>query len=177
MIRPSAPIFASRASFSSLLEVAQKILAADPDNVDMLLLLADNWSEKSQELDAAAQDAQKALDLLAQAKKPNQTSDEQWKSQTDLQKGLAYSTLGQIYVTRGRNAQAVDAFLQAAPLLKSNSISYGRNQYRLGFTLAKMKRTAEARVVLTEAASIDSPYKPLARETLAKIGGPVKGKQ
>jgi len=31
-------------------------------------------------------------------------------------------------------------------------------------------------VVLTEAVSIDSPYKPRAMETLNKIGGPISGK-
>jgi tetratricopeptide (TPR) repeat protein len=157
-----------------MIETAQSILAKDPGNISMLILLADNWSESGQQLDKAAADAKKALDLLAQAKKSENVTDEQWQHQVSIQKGLAYSALGQVYVNNDQNAQAVDAFKQASPLLKSDAFSYGRNLYRLGFTLAKMQRNAEARVVLTEAISVNSPYKAKAQETLNKIGGTTK---
>jgi hypothetical protein len=157
-----------------MIETAQSILAKDPDNISMLLLLADNWSENGQQLDKAAVDAKKALVLLGQAKKPDNVADDQWQKQVSIQKGLAYSALGQVYVNNNQNTQAVDAFKQASPLLKSDSFSYGRNLYRLGFTLAKMQRTPEARIVLTEAVSVNSPYKAKAQETLNKIGGSTK---
>ena len=88
-----------------------------------------------------------------------------------MQQGLAYSTLGQVDVNKGQNAEAVAAFKKAGPLLKSSTVSYARNEYRLGFTLAKMQKIPEAKAALTEAASIDSPYRALAQQTLAKIGG------
>jgi hypothetical protein len=34
-----------------------------------------------------------------------------------------------------------------------------------------MQRIPEAKVALTEAASLDSPYRAMAQQTLAKIGG------
>jgi tetratricopeptide (TPR) repeat protein len=157
-----------------MIETAQSILTKDPDNISMLLLLADNWSENGQQLDKAAADAKKALNLLGQAKKPDNVADDQWQKQVSIQKGLAYSALGQVYVNNNQDAQAVDAFKQASPLLKSDAFSYGRNLYRLGFTLAKMQRTPEARTVLTEAVSVNSPYKAKAQETLNKIGGSAK---
>jgi tetratricopeptide (TPR) repeat protein len=150
---------------------AQEALTADPNDVSILLLLADYWSDNGQQLDKAAADAQKALDVLEQAKKPDKVTDDQWKQQVSIEKGLAYSSLGEVYVVKGRNAPAVDAFRQASPLLKSNAFYYGRNLYRLGFTLAKMQRIPEARTVLTEAVSVNSPYKSRAQETLDKIGG------
>src|SRR6202050_2401189 len=153
-----------------------RILAADPNNISMLLLVSDYWSENNQQLDKAAADAQLALDQLAQAKKPDNLSDDQWQQQMSLQKGLAYSAIGEVSVDKGRNEPAVDAFKQASPLLKSNTVLYARNLYRLGFTLAKMQRIPEARTVLTEAVSIESPYKARAQATLSKIGGPVTGK-
>ena len=159
-----------------MLDTALRILAADPNNISMLLLLSDYWSENNQQLDKAAADAQLALDQLAQAKKPDNLSDDQWQQQMSLQKGLAYYAIGEVNVDKGRNEPAVDAFKQASPLLKSNTILYARNLYRLGFTLAKMQRIPEARTVLTEAVSIESPYKARAQATLSKIGGPVTGK-
>ncbi|MGH9747823.1 MAG: tetratricopeptide repeat protein [Candidatus Acidiferrales bacterium] len=160
-----------------MIETAQDILAKDPGSISMLLLLADNWSENGQQLDKAGADAKKALDLLGQAKKPDNVTDDQWQKQISIQKGLAYSVLGQVYVNNDQNAQAVDAFKQASPLLKPDPFSYARNLYRLGFTLAKMQKNAEARTVLTEAVSINSPYKAKAQQTLNKIGGaaPRKG--
>jgi len=157
-----------------MLDTAQSILTKDPDNISMLLLLADNWSENGQQLDKAGADAKKALELLGKAQKPDNVPDDQWQKQVSIQKGLAYSALGQVYVNNNQNAQAVDAFKQASPLLKSDAFSYGRNLYRLGFTLAKMQRTPEARTVLTEAVSVNSPYKTKAQETLNKIGGSTK---
>src|ERR1700735_2511569 len=160
----------------TMLDTAQRILVTDPNNISMLILLSDYWSENNQQLDKAAADAQLALDQLAQAKKPDNLSDEQWQQQVAVEKGMAYSAIGEVNVDKGRNQPAVDAFKQASPLLKSNSVLYARNLYRLGFTLAKMQRIPEARTVLTEAVSINSPYKAKAQETLNKIGGPVSGK-
>ncbi|MFZ1972438.1 MAG: hypothetical protein WAU89_06310 [Candidatus Acidiferrales bacterium] len=161
---------------AKMLATAQSLLTSDPNDISMLLLLADTWCNDPHQVDKAAADAQKALDLLAQAKKPDNVADDQWQKQISLQKGLAYSSLGEANVNKGRNPQAIDNFKQAAPLLKSDNFSYAQNQYRLGFTLAKMQRIPEARTVLTEVISFNTPYKPLALDTLNKIGGPVSNK-
>lgn len=169
----SAVAYQQAQNIPKMLATAQGILKTDPNNISMLLLLADYWTDNEQQLDKAAENAQKALGLLAQAKKPDNVREDQWQQQISVQKGLAYSSLGEVDVIKGRNEPAVDSFKQASPLLKSNTFSYARNLYRLGFTLAKMKRTAEARTVLTEAVSINGPYRARAQETLDKIGGPV----
>jgi tetratricopeptide (TPR) repeat protein len=156
-----------------MLAAAQNLLTSNPDDISMLILLADTWCNDTAHLDKAGTYAQHALELLAQAKKPDNVDDAQWQNQVALQKGLAYSSLGEVNVNKNRNPQAIDAFKQAAPLLKSDTFSYAQNQYRLGFTLAKMQRIPEARVVLTEVISLNSPYKSRALDTLNKIGGPV----
>jgi tetratricopeptide (TPR) repeat protein len=155
----------------AMLETAQSVLSKDPSNISMLLLLADYWSLNAQQLDMAGDYAQKALDILGQTLKPDNVADADWQRQVSLQKGLAYSALGEVDVDKNLNAKAVDAFKAASPLLKSDTFSYARNLYRLGFTLAKMRRIPEARPVLAEAASINGPYKARAQETLDKIGG------
>jgi len=154
-----------------MIESAQNALTADPNDVSMLILLADYWSDNNQQLDKAAAYAQKALDALQKATKPDNVTDDQWQQQVSLEKGIAYSSIGEVNVVKGRNPAAIDAFKQAKPLLKANNYYYGRNLYRLGFTLAKMQRLPEARVVLTEAVTVNSPFKAPAQETLNKIGG------
>jgi len=159
-----------------MLEVANGLLAKDPNNVGMLLLLSDYYGEKGEQLDKAEAYAKKALSVLDTAKKPDEMSDDQWKQQSQLQKGLALSSLGQINIQKKDNAQAVTNFRTAAPLLKPDDGSYARNQYRLGFALLNLKRNPEAKEAFTQAASVNSPYKGPAQEKLKAIAAPPRRK-
>ena len=156
-------------STAKMLDVANGLLAKDPENLGMLLLLADYYSEKGEQIEKAEAYAKKSVALLETAKKPDGVSDEQWRQQSALQKGLALSALGQVNIEKKNNAQAVDNFKAAAPLLKSDEGSYARNQYRLGFALLNLKRVPEAKAAFTEAASVNSPYKALAQEKLKAL--------
>jgi len=161
---------------AKMLSVANDLLAKDPDNLGMLLLLADYYSEKGEQLDKAEAYAKKSVALLETAKKPEGVTDEQWKQQSALQKGLALSALGQVNIQKKNNAQAVDNLKSAAPLLKSDEGSYARNQYRLGFALLNLKRVPEAKAAFTDAASVNSPYKALALEKLKALPGTAANK-
>jgi tetratricopeptide (TPR) repeat protein len=152
-----------------MLETANRVLAKDPDNIGILLLLADDYSEKGEQLDKAEANAKKAASLCDTAKKPEGVSDADWQKQMNLQKGLAFSALGQIDLQKKLNPAAVDSLTKAAPLLKSNAAVYARNQYRLGFAYLNLKRTAEAKQAFTDAASVDSPYKGPAQDKLKGI--------
>lgn len=152
-----------------MLEVADGLLAKDPDNLGMLLLLSDYYAEKGEQLAKAEDFAKKAASLADTAQKPDGVSDTQWAGEKALQKGLALSTLGQINLQKRENAVAVQNFQAAAPLLKANDASYGRNQYRLGFAYLNLKKTADARQAFSEAASVKGPYQPLAQEKLKSL--------
>ena len=86
-----------------------------------------------------------------------------------MQKGLALSALGQISLQKKLNAPAVDYLTKATPLLKSNAVSYARNQYRLGFAYVNLKKKQEAIQAFTDAASVDSPYKETAAEKAKEL--------
>jgi tetratricopeptide (TPR) repeat protein len=152
-----------------MMEVATAILAKDPNNLGMLLLVSDYYGEKGEQLDKAQSYAQKAATLADSAPRPEGVAEDQWKLQTALQKGLALSTLGQVYLQKKNELQAVQSLQAAAPLLKSNDVSYARNQYRLGFAFINLKKVAEARAAFTEAASVNSPYKVPAQDKLKAL--------
>jgi tetratricopeptide (TPR) repeat protein len=154
-----------------MIEVANGLLAKDPNNVGMLLLLADYYSEKGEQLDKAEADAKKATAALADAKKPEGVTDDQWQQQVSLQKGLALSALGQVNIQKKNNAGAVENLKAASPLLKSDAGSYARNQYRLGYALLNLKKVQEAKQAFTEAASVDSPYKQPSLDKLKAMSG------
>jgi len=154
-----------------MLEVANGLLARDPSDVGMLLLLSDYYGEKGEQLDKAETYAKKAISTLETAAKPEGATDDQWAKQKGLQKGLALSSLGQVNIEKKDNAQAVENLKAAAPLVKPDDGSYARNQYRLGFALLNLKRNAEAKEAFTQAASVNSPYKGLAQDKLKGLAG------
>jgi tetratricopeptide (TPR) repeat protein len=156
---------------AKMLEVADGLLTKDPNNVGMLLLLADYYSEKGEHLDKAEADAKKVPTALADAKKPDGVTDEQWQQQVSLQKGLALSALGQVNIQKKNNAAAVGNLKEASPLLKSDANSYARNQYRLGYALLNLKKIPEAKQAFTEAASVNSPYKQPSLDKLKAMAG------
>jgi tetratricopeptide (TPR) repeat protein len=160
-----------------MLEVANGLLAKDPNNLGMLLLLSDYYCDKTDQLGKAETYAKKAISALDAAPKPEGVTDEQWAHQKGLQKGLALSSLGQVNIEKKDNAQAVENLKAAAPLLKPDDGSYARNQYRLGFALLNLKRTAEAKEAFTQAASVKSPYKALAQEKLRASAGPATARK
>jgi tetratricopeptide (TPR) repeat protein len=159
-----------------MLEVANGLLAKDPNNLGMLLLLSDFYCDKTDQLAKAETYTKKVISLLDAASKPEGVTDEQWVQQKSLQKGLALSSLGQVNIERKDNAQAVENLKAAAPLLKPDDGSYARNQYRLGFALLNLKKTAEAKEAFTQAASVNSPYKTLAQEKLKASVAPARRK-
>jgi tetratricopeptide (TPR) repeat protein len=155
--------------YPKMLDAANKLLAKQPNDLSMLILLADYLSEKGEQLDKAEAYATRAITVLGTAKKPDNLTDEQWAQQSSLEKGLALSSLGQVYIMRKKDAAALEKFKAAGPLLKPDPATYGRNQYRMGFALLNLRRVAEARAALTEAASIKGPYQGLAQEKLNSL--------
>src|SRR5258708_40114693 len=115
--------------------VANGVRGEDGNNLGMLLLISDYYCEKLDQPAKAETYAKKAISLLGAALKPEGVTDEQWAQQKNLQKGLELSSLGQVNIEKKDNTQAVENLKAAAPLLKSDDGSYGRNQYRLGYAL------------------------------------------
>ena len=150
-------------------ELANGVLAKDPNNVGMVVALADIYSEAGTQLDKAEEYAKKVGALCDAAKKPENVSEEEWKKQNDLQKGLALSALGQVSLQKKDSATAVKNLLSAAPLLKADPTSYARNQYRLGYAYVNLKKKPEAIQAFTDAASVDSPYKETAAEKAKEL--------
>jgi len=150
-------------------ELVNGVLAKDPNNVGMLVALADIYSEAGTQLDKAEEYAKKVGTLCDTAKKPENVTEEDWKKQNDLQKGLALSALGQVDLQKKQDAAAVKNFQAASPLLKGDATSYARNQYRLAYAYVHLKQKKEAIQAFTEAASVDSPYKETAAEKAKEL--------
>ena len=150
-------------------ELVNGVLAKDPNNAGMLVAAADIYSEAGTQLDKAEEYAKKVEALCDTAKKPDNMTEEDWKKQNDLQKGLALSALGVVSLQKKDSATAVKNFLSASPLLKADPTNYARNQYRLGYAYVNLKKKAEAIQAFKDAASVDSPYKETAAEKAKEL--------
>ena len=150
---------------------AEKVLAQHPNHYGMLVQLADYWVEGRENYDKAMANATKALEILKTAEQPANLTPEQWAQQKNLQMGLAHAAIGQAHALNNRYAEAVEPLKTSAALLKPWDFYYARSLYLLGFSLNRQKKAAEAKPVLAEAAALNTPFKGLAEEELAKVGG------
>src|SRR6266481_3390009 len=143
----------------------EKALAANPNNLPALLLLAGTYVEdpKPGGVAKAVTYAQRAV---AAAKADAPDADRTRK----LSAGVAHSTLGYAYMKQEKTVVAITELKSATALLKGvDDQQYAVALYRLGYAYAKLSHNSEAREVLLEAAKIPSPVQPLSQDLLAKV--------
>jgi tetratricopeptide (TPR) repeat protein len=151
----------------------EKALAANPNNLPALLLLAGTYVEdpKPGGVTKAVTYAQRAV-TAAKADAPD--ADRTRK----LSGGVAHSTLGYAYMKQEKTVAAIAELKSATALLKGvEDQQYAVALYRLGYAYAKLSHNTEAREVLVEAAKIPGPVQPLSQDLLAKVNAArAKGK-
>src|SRR6202162_6132808 len=148
-----------------LFAYGEKALAANPNSLPALLLLAGAYVDSAQpgSLGKAISYSQKAI-AIAKADEPN--ADKSRK----LSAGMAPSTPGYAYMKQDTTAAAIPELKSAAGLLKGqDEQQYAIALYRLGFAYAKLNRVNEARDVLMEGAKISGPVQAMTQDLLTKV--------
>lgn len=156
-----------------LFAYGEKTLAANPNSLPALLLLAGSYVDdpKPGSLGKAVTYSQKAI-AVAKADEPD--ADKSRK----LSGGIAHSVLGYAYIKQDKTAAAIPELKSATALLKGqDDQQYSIALYRLGFAYAKLSKVTEARDVLTEAVKIPGPVQAMSQDLLAKVNAArAKGK-
>src|SRR5271170_3388494 len=156
-----------------LVAYGEKTLAANPNSLPALLLLAGSYVDdpKPGSVAKAVTYAQKAI---AAAKADDPDADKSRK----LSAGVAHSVLGYAYIKQDKTAAAIPELKSATGLLKGvNDQQYSIALYRLGFAYAKLSRVNEARDVLMEAVKISGPVQAMSQDLLNKVNAArAKGK-
>jgi tetratricopeptide (TPR) repeat protein len=143
----------------------EKSLAANPNSLPTLLMLANAYVEDSKpgSVAKAVTYSQKVI-ALAKADAPD--ADRSRK----LSAGVAHSTLGYAYMKQDKTVAAVPELKSAAALLKGqDNVVYATALYRLGYAYAKLNRKAEATDALNEAIKIPGPWQQPSRDLLEKV--------
>ena len=60
----------------------------------------------------------------------------------------------------------------AATMVKSDPVKSSITLYRLGYAYAKSNQMAQAKEILTEAASVEGPFQQSSKDLLLKVGKP-----
>jgi hypothetical protein len=148
-----------------LTSYAEKTLAANPNSLPALLLLANTYvgsSEPGSQTKAATY-AQRAI-VAAKADDPS--ADKSRK----VSAGVAHSVMGRVYANTEKTAQSITELKSATAVLKGqDEQQYAVAAYYLGWDYAKLGRLTEARAVLTEVASSPGPVQQSAKDLLTKV--------
>jgi len=156
-----------------LVGYGEKTLAANPNSLPALLLLAGSYVDdpKPGSVGKAITYAQKAI-AVAKADEPD--ADKSRK----LSAGVAHSVLGYAYIKQDKTAAGIPELKSAAALLRGeDDQQYSIALYRLGFAYAKLSRVNEARDVLMEAVKIPGPVQAMSQDLLNKVNAArAKGK-
>jgi len=140
----------------------EKALAANPDSVTTLLLLAETMAEDAKTRPKALEYARKAVALT----KGDQSSGD---PQKQLLAGSAHSVLGFVLTMQGNYRAAIPELKAAAGPLKEQEAAESRVLYCLGLSYAKLRQYTEARTYLSQASNIRGPYQKYARDMLAQV--------
>ena len=149
----------------------EKVLAANPDSVPTLLMLANVYAADPQRAAKAETYANKVIQL-SKAGTPDTEKNRK------LTAGAAHSTLGYAYLQQDKLAAAIPELKNAVALLQDDAHSQQEALFRLGWAYAKQNHKADAISTLQKAAAIEGPYQAPAKEMLSKIeaAGPVRRK-
>ena len=164
------------------LEYGEKAVAADPNNLVVFNTIAFIYAfgKAPAQLEKATDDAQKALTLAENMKKPDGIDDATFKKEQTNQIGMAHLTLGYAAFMRAQKTKklqpAIDELKAASdnldgnPALEGQALYYLAYAYELGFP-ANHRGALEA---LNKAVTLPGPFQGQSQALLTKVKAAVK---
>jgi tetratricopeptide (TPR) repeat protein len=148
-----------------LMQYADKALAANPNNLPALLLLA-NYYVDSVEAGALPKAISYAQRAIVAAKADDPAADKTQK----ISAGAAHAVMGRAYAKQEKTIPSIGELKSAVTLLKGqDEQQYAIAAYFLGWDYAKLRKLTEARAVLTDAAAIPGPMQQPLKDLLTKV--------
>jgi tetratricopeptide (TPR) repeat protein len=149
--------------------LAERVLATDQSNEDMLMVTIDNYLQNKKEPARIHDYSAKLVDLMASKPKPEGMSDADWAGRKTLVTGLAHYWSGKQYY--GENAFAkADVELRAAlPSTDKNAAIKPEVLYLLALSDYKLDKFQDAADYFRSCSTIKSPFQQLATTNLARV--------
>jgi tetratricopeptide (TPR) repeat protein len=148
--------------------LAEKIVAKEPDNPDMLLAAADYYLNAKNN-DKALDYSTKLTEVLATKAAPAGISESDWTQKKNLMLGLGYWMQGVIHSQQNKFAPADAALRKALPLIQSNRQLLPGALFYLGLANYKMEKIPDALKFFNQCTAIASPFQAQAKKNIAAI--------
>jgi tetratricopeptide (TPR) repeat protein len=145
-----------------LIAYGEKSLAANPNSLPTLLMMADAYAADPKEAGKTITYANKILTLVG-------SNAENTEKEKKSYAGLAHTMLGRAELNQEKLVPAVTDLKSAVSLLQDDAADQQQALYFLGYAYAKQNHRADALAALQRAAAIDGPYAGPAKEMMAKI--------
>jgi tetratricopeptide (TPR) repeat protein len=146
---------------------AERALASDKDNEELLLFVADNYLQKKREPEKVLAYSARIVDLMKSKPKPDTVDDASWEKRKAVMTGLANWIAGSVYVNQNKFAQADKSLRAALPLVGDNDQLKAGVLFYLGLSNYKLNRVQDAVTFNKQCAAIKSPFQAQAQKNLA----------
>jgi tetratricopeptide (TPR) repeat protein len=155
------------------LEIAERTLATDSSNEDMLLFAATTYFDQKAH-DRSLEYARKAVEVMKEKPAPEGVSAEQWEVRKKQVMGSGLWLQGMIYAGQRKYAEADRVLREALPYLEGNNAMLGPALFNLGLANYQLgqknsKLIIDALRFNQECAKIPGPYQAQARKNVAAI--------
>lgn len=148
--------------------LAEKVLATDQSDVDMLVVVASDYLAKKKEPDKVHAYTAKAVELAAAQPVPEGVAEDAWKKRREGLMGAAHFISGSLYYTQSRWAQADAQLRRALPFLDNQEMK-AEALYYLGFANYKLEKGQEAANYFRQCAAIKSRFQAAAARDLRGV--------
>ncbi len=158
--------------------LAEKVLATDQSNEDMLLVVSDNYLQAKKDPEKIHAYSAKIVEIMASKAKPEGTSDADWNAHKTQVTGLAYYMSGKQYAADNKHAQVDQQLKKALPLVEASPalaslkpellFLLGLSDYKLAGA-GNPEKAQEAANYFRACAALKSNYQATAAANLKRI--------
>jgi hypothetical protein len=180
MVEPLFTAYRQSGANDKAIALAEKILATEQKNEDMLLVVADHYLQQKRETEKVHTYSAKVVEIMSAKPKPEGTSDDDWAARKNLVIGLSHFMSGKLYASENKHAQADAQLRKALPLIEANPALKPETLFLLGLSNYKMasgspQRAQDSATYFRQCAAIKSPFQGTAATNLKRIIAEYRG--
>ncbi len=149
--------------------LAEKVLATEPNNDDMLLVAAGGYLQKGKEPEKVITYSNKLVEVVGSKPKPDGVSDADWDNRKKTITGIAHYMIGKQYFSQQKYGPADKELRVALPLVETNAALKPEVLFLLGFANYKMENIVEALKFNQQCAAIKSSFQAQAAKNVTVI--------
>jgi tetratricopeptide (TPR) repeat protein len=155
--------------------LAERVLATDQSNEDMMLTVADKYLQDKKEPEKVHLYCAKIVEVMTAKPKPEGVADDAWAARKTQVIGLAHYMNGKLYFNENQFPETDRELRGALTFVDNNPASKGEVLYLLGFANYKMKKGQEAANFYKSCSTVKSDYQAKAAKNLVVVKGEFPG--